>query len=356
MQLFECQHCGQPLHFENINCEACGRRLGYLPDKAVLATLEPEGDAWRSLAEDGGLYRMCGNAQYDVCNWMVPADSQDVFCAACRHNRTVPDLSMPEHMANWRKLEAAKHHLFYTLLKLGLRPATRAEDPEEGLAFDFLADIQGENGIAAVMTGHDLGLITISLAEADDAERERRRSQMHEPYRTLLGHFRHEIAHYFWDRLVRDTPVLARCREVFGDESADYAQALQDHYNNGPPAGWQQSYVSTYATAHPWEDFAETWAHYLHLVDTLETAFAFGIRVRPKIARAEELSTRVDSDPHKAESIEELMDPWIPLTVAVNSINRSMGHPDLYPFVLSPQVIAKLGFIHELIHHRPQPA
>lgn len=350
MQLFECQNCGQPLHFENTHCEACGHRLGYDPNKGTLLALTAEDGDWRAIAGDKGLYRVCANAQHDACNWLIPADSGDQFCAACRHNRTVPDLTVPENLANWRKLEAAKHHLFYTLLKLGLPLRTRTEDADEGLAFDFLADVQGENGIQAVMTGHDLGLITISLAEADDAERERRRSQMHEPYRTLLGHFRHEIAHYFWDRLVRDTPMLARCREVFGDESRDYGQALQEHYNNGPPAGWQQSYVSTYATSHPWEDFAETWAHYLHMVDTLETAHAFGIRVKPRIARAEELSTRVDIDPHYASTIEELMEPWIPLTVAINSINRSMGQPDLYPFVLSPQVVGKLGFIHELVH------
>jgi hypothetical protein len=363
MQLFQCQHCGQALFFENTHCESCGRRLGYLPAEGLLTALEPDGAAWRSLAA-GDVHGLCSNAAHDVCNWLIPAGSNEAFCAACRYNRTVPDLSLPENLASWRKLEQAKHRLFYTLLKLGLPLQTRQEDPEEGLAFDFLADPEGSDASQAVMTGHDHGLITISLAEAEDAERERRRSQMHEPYRTLLGHFRHEIAHYFWDRLVRDAPMLARCRAVFGDETRSYAEALQEHYDKGPPAGWQQSHVSAYAAAHPWEDFAETWAHYLHMVDTLETAHAFGLRVKPRIAGGEELSTRIDVDPHRASDIGELMEPWVPLTLAVNSINRSMGQPDLYPFVLSPRVIEKLGFIHDLVHapregsdlRQPQPA
>ena len=181
-------------------------------------------------------------------------------------------------MLPWRKLEAAKHRLFYTLLRLNLPIETRNENPE-GLAFDFLADQPAQSG-PKVMTGHDNGLITIALAEADDAERERRRTAMGEPYRTLLGHFRHEVGHYYWDRLVRDEGRLDPCRAVFGDDSQDYEQALQRHYAEGAPANWQENFVSAYATTHPWEDFAETWAHYLHIVDTLEMAGAFGVQRR----------------------------------------------------------------------------
>ena len=150
------------------------------------------------------------------------------------------------------------------------------------------------------MTGHDNGLITINLAEADDSERERMRRQMGEPYRTLLGHFRHEIAHYYWDRLVRDAPGIEAFRQLFGDEREDYGAALQRHYANGPPPDWQERFVTTYASTHPWEDWAETWAHYFHMVDTLETASAFGMRVRPRVTKGADLSTAIDFDPHSA--------------------------------------------------------
>jgi hypothetical protein len=209
------------------------------------------------------------------------------------------------------------------------------------------------------MTGHANGLITINLAEADDAERERQRTRMGEPYRTLLGHFRHEIAHYYWDQLIADTPHLEEFRQVFGDERSDYAAALQAHYANGAPPDWPDRFVTSYASSHPWEDFAETWAHYFHMVDTLETARAFGLIVRPRVSKGADLAMSVDFDPHHAD-MERIVDAWLPLTFAANSINRSMGQPDLYPFVLSPVVILKLTFIHNRIHaqdwrHRAMP-
>ena len=199
------------------------------------------------------------------------------------------------------------------------------------------------------MTGHDRGLITLNLSEADDSQRERQRHAMGEPYRTLLGHFRHEIAHYYWDRLISNSPSIDEFRRVFGDERQDYGQALQQHYANGAPNNWPENFVTSYASSHPWEDFAETWAHYFHIVDTLESANAFGMRVRPRVAQGADLSTAVDFDPHNA-TMERIIDSWLPLTFAVNSINRSMGLSDLYPFVLGPTVIVKLAFVHAQIH------
>jgi len=345
MKLFECQHCGQPLYFENTHCEGCGRRLGYLPSRETMAALEAdEGGGWRTPAQPGARYRLCANADYEVCNWLVDADLPDQFCAACRHNRTIPDLSLSDNAAHWRKIEVAKHRLFYTLLKLRLPLTTRPEDPD-GLAFDFIA---GPQSPSQVITGHSGGLITINLAEADDSERERQRSRMGEPYRTLLGHFRHEIAHYYWDHLVRDTAGVDEFRRIFGDERQDYSVALQQHYSNGPPADWPLQFVTAYASSHPWEDFAETWAHYFHMVDTLETANVFGLRMRPKLKSAE-LAMVVNFDPHTA-NMDRIIDAWLPLTFAFNSINRSMGMADLYPFVLEPSVIVKLAFVHERIH------
>jgi hypothetical protein len=345
MRLFECQNCGQPLFFENTSCESCGLRLGYLPERGLVTALEEAEGAWRALATPGERYRLCANAQHDVCNWLVPAESAEPFCTACRHNRTIPDLTNPENLLHWRKIEFAKHRLFYTLLRLQL-PLTTRPDDENGLAFDFLSTPVGS--AQTVLTGHAGGLITLNVSEADDPERERQRKSMAEPYRTLLGHFRHEIAHYYWDHLVAGTPAIDEFRRLFGDERDDYAAALQRYYASGPPPDWTEHFVTAYASSHPWEDFAETWAHYFHIVDTLETAFAFGIRLRPKV-KAADLAAVIDFDPHTAE-MDRIIDAWLPLTFAVNSINRSMGQPDLYPFVLAPAAIWKLAFVHDRAH------
>jgi hypothetical protein len=348
MKLFKCQHCGQIIYFENQKCEKCGHRLGYMPDAALVSALEPEDNAWRALALNGRRYRFCANAKFDVCNWLVDAASDDSYCVCCRHNRTIPDVSIQANLIAWRKIEAAKHRLFYTLLKLRLPLGPADTLAGEKLIFDFLAT--GQQGGPKVMTGHEDGLITLALEEADDVEREKRRSSMHEPYRTLLGHFRHEVGHYYWDRLVRDGDKLEPLRQVFGDERIDYEQALKRHYANGAPANWQAGFVSSYATSHPWEDFAETWAHYLHIVDTLEMAAAFGVDIHPALAKSGDLDAKVNFDPYGSGDIAHLIDTWIPLSNALNNLNRTMGQLDLYPFILSPPVIAKLAAIHDLVH------
>jgi len=347
MKLFECQNCGQPLYFENTRCESCGLSLGYLPAGESVSALRPDRTMWVALADPRGNYRYCANAAHGACNWLISADSPEQFCVACRHNRMIPDLDQPETLGHWRRIEIAKHRLFYSLLRFRLSANTKVEKPD-GLAFDFLADIPATSpGTTPVMTGHANGVITINIAEADDAERERRRQQMGEPYRTLLGHFRHEIGHYYWGRLIASTARLDEFRQIFGDERAEYDQALQGYYKSGAPADWPEHFITGYATAHPWEDFAETWAHYFHMVDTLETAAWFGLVVAPKVSKG--VAARIDFDPYKAD-MDRLIEAWIPLTFAANSMNRSMGIPDLYPFVLGPSVIAKLTFVHACIH------
>jgi hypothetical protein len=348
MKLFKCQHCGQILHFENRVCGQCQHSLGYVAERSTLYALEPDNDVWALIGANGQHYRFCANAQFDVCNWLIPVESSEQFCKSCRHNRTIPDMTVEGNLPAWRKIESAKHRLVYSILKLGLKLENRNDAPDYGLAFDFLA--VPPPGAERVMTGHDNGIITIALSEADDVEREKQRVSMHEPYRTLLGHFRHEVAHYFWDRLIRDGGHLDEFRAVFGDEQADYEQALQNHYNNGPPANWQSNYVTAYAATHPWEDFAETWAHYLHMIDTLEMAGSFGVSIKPKLAKTDVLDVEVDFDPYRAVVIGQLTDNWLPLTIMLNSLNRAMGLADPYPFILSPTAIAKLGAIHGFIH------
>jgi hypothetical protein len=351
MKLFECQQCGQLLYFENTRCERCRHVLGYLPDRVLLSALDPEGgDSWRSPVAPGQRFRFCANAAHDACNWLLPADAVETFCSACRLSRTIPNLETPDYRLRWQRLEAAKHRLVYGLMQFGLPLVSKAEDPQAGLAFDFLADSnQAFHVSARVVTGHNCGLITINIAEADDAERERRRRDMGEPYRTLLGHFRHEIGHYYWERLVKDSPWVEQFRAAFGDEREDYAARLDRYYAEGAAPSWSDRFVSAYAAMHPWEDWAETWAHYLHIVDTLETANAFGLRVRPNAGRDPALATEVDLDPYRTDDFAALVQSWLPLTYALNSLNQSMGQPPLYPFVLVPKVIDKLRFVHDLI-------
>ena len=357
MKIFQCQACDQPVTFESTVCDSCERRLGYVCDRHAVSALEPCGEGergplFRAYAHPGRKYRPCANAAHDACNWMVPEESDEAYCVTCRHNRVVPDLRVPANLDRWRQIEAAKHRLFYSLLRLELPLVTRLEY-SDGLAFDFLVDpAETQSPGPPVMTGHLDGLITLSIAEADDVERERRRKLFGEFYRTLLGHFRHEIGHYFWNLLVRFDPSLPAFRALFGDESIDYGMSLARHHAEGPPPDWQENFVSAYATAHPWEDFAETFAHYLHIVDTLETASAFEIRLRPKLrgGEGEANPVTVDFDPYETPDFQRVVEAWLPLTYAVNSLNRSMGQPPLYPFKLTPAVIAKLAFVHERIY------
>ncbi len=351
MKLYKCQSCGNVLYFENRVCGQCGHQLAYLPERLTLSAVEPIGDmTWKPLAMPGEARMLCINSQYDACNWFVPPGTMDAFCVACRHNRMVPDLSQPENVNAWRVLEMAKHRLFYSLLRWKLPLKTVLEDPAHGLSFEFLSDAPPTVPGPKVLTGHDEGKITIAVIEADDVEREKRRRAMGEPYRTVLGHFRHEVGHHYWDILVRDAGKLDECRAVFGDDSQDYGAALQRHYQEGAPPDWQDSFVTQYATAHPWEDFAETWAHYLHIVDTLEMVAASGMTVRPKIDKTGTYSAEVDFEPYEAETVQQIIDVWLPYVFSINNVNRAMGANDLYPFVLAPPVMTKLGFIHDLVH------
>ena len=250
----------------------------------------------------------------------------------------------------WARLEAAKRRLIHSLLCLGLPVSGKAEDPQCGLAFDFLADPDpGTPGTISAWTGHLNGVITINVAETDDAEREKRRLQMQEPYRTLLGHFRHESGHYFWDRLIQGTDWIEGFRRLFGDERPDYGQSLHRHQQQGAPGDWANSFVSAYASAHPWEDWAETWAHYLHMTDTLETALECGLSLQPRRSNEQVWKPEIADVGQQALSFDEMVERWFPLTYVMNNLNRCMGLQDTYPFVLAPPVLNKLRFVHEVV-------
>ena len=279
MKTFQCT-CAQPLFFHNTKCLACGLEVAYDPTLPDLRALTAVGDGTWALAGDtrepAPAFRFCEHRTDAVlCNWLVPADEDATKCLSCRLTRTIPDLSRAGNPKRLAALESAKRELLYSLLTYGLPIDEKVDGQSGGLAFDFLESIPGE---AAVLTGHSDGLITINVAEADGDYREQHREAMHEPYRTLLGHFRHEVGHHYWDVMIRDTEWLPRFRELFGDERADYGEALARHYA-GVPADWQERFISSYASSHPWEDWAESWAHYMHMRSTLETAASYGIDI-----------------------------------------------------------------------------
>jgi len=288
--------------------------------------------------DDGATWVDCANRELAGCNWL--AERSGGLCCSCALTRTRPRDADAAGLGAFVVAERAKRRALVQLMELGL-PGIR----QGSLAFDLLSSTERR-----VTTGHADGVITIDLAESDDARREARRAQLGEPYRTMLGHLRHELGHYMQPRLVVGDEAWAACRRLFADDRTDYREALERHYADGPPTDWQERYVSAYATMHPWEDWAETFAHYLHITDTLETAAEFGVVVEgPRAAAADaELAAAPRTEPRAHEFV-TILENWLPLTYALNAINRSMGRDDLYPFTLAPVVVDKLSFVHERV-------
>ena len=331
MRPFACGTCRSLVFFENTSCETCGSMLGFdrgARDLVVLSEATP----------------ICANRALIDCNWIAGAPGE--LCSSCELTRTRPADSDAAGMLAFRRTEEAKRRLVYQLDDLGLPTTPRTQDPDHGLAFDLLS-----SRFEPVTTGHDSGVITIDMAEGDDGFRERLRVQLAEPYRTLLGHLRHEIGHWYWDVLVDDTPFLDAFHDLFGDETRDYAQSLEEHYGKPMDDSWVEDHVSHYAAAHPWEDWAESFAHYLHVRDTVQTAAAFGTRIDgPDLDLSVAWDAAVEATPtEEVYGFDELIREWSPLVLVLNSLNRSMGKQDLYPFVLRPRVLEKLRFVHVVV-------
>jgi hypothetical protein len=325
MLSFACGHCGHLVFFENTRCLNCSTPQGFVPERLELVALE---------GEAAELHR-CTNQTLAACNWMVPR--VDELCRSCELTRTRPNDADPVGLAEFARAEAAKRRVIFQLLDLGLPGVARGE-----LSFDLLS-----SGQQPVTTGHADGLITIDLAESDDAAREKRRSELDEPYRTMLGHLRHELGHYFQPLIVCGDEEWEACRELFGDEREDYGAALERHYEQATPEDWPERFVSAYATMHPWEDWAETFAHYLHIRDTLQTAAEYGVTVKGPRAVTTDRSLKATPQLEAGgRGFDEVLDNWLPLTYALNAVNRSMGLDDLYPFTLAEAVIKKLRFVH----------
>lgn len=336
MRDFTCPNCGQRLAFENSLCLNCGSSLGFSLDDMALLVIAPTEESEHAGAVDEHEYQLCVNLHLAECNWLVEKSPVAKLCVSCALTRTRPSDADTIALAAFAAAERAKRRLIAELHELKLPVVGRDVDPEFGLAFDLLS-----SQFEKVFTGHADGVITLDLAEGDDAHREQLRISMDEPYRTLLGHFRHEIGHYYFYRLVARSPrYLERFRALFGDPDLDYQAALDRHYSQGAPTGWEDDYVSSYATMHPAEDWAETFAHYLHIRDTLDTAAAFGF------APANATYDRRFLGPSGFDTV---IDMWLPLSWALNMVNRSMGKEDLYPFVLPPPVLNKMRFIHTVV-------
>jgi len=339
MRTFTCDSCNGSLYFENDTCLACGQKVGFRPAEMTMCTV--------AAATAAGLHPCRNWTQYGACNWFAAAHSATGgdYCIACELNDVVPDLADPRRRALWADTERAKRRLIFSLLQLRL--PLKGLRAKQALRFRLLADGRVDTGAVdppeqqPIHIGHDNGSLTIDVGEADDAHREAMRKRMHEPYRTMLGHLRHEIGHYYWYVLVDGTPLLPGFRALFGDEQNNYDAALRSHYASGPPNAWQQWFVSAYASAHPWEDFAETWAHYIHILDTLETASASMLAIGGRAI--------VSPLPLVAERrFVSILDAWRPLSVCLNQLNRSLGIRDAYPFAVADRVIEKLTFVHEI--------
>lgn len=335
MKRFYCD-CGQEVYFQNTYCGNCGRDLGF--DPVTLTLLCGHRELGRFISQDSNhqtrTHKACSNHIDPLqCNWLLHEEDSQNQCVSCRATQTIPDLSQSKNPLRWQKLEQAKRRLYYTLLSLELDVRGRDEH-ENGLAFQFLED-QRTNphvNIEHVLTGHNNGLITLNAAEADEGFLHTMKEAMNEPYRTLLGHFRHEVGHYYWMLLLKDE-FLVQFRRVFGDERFDYQRALSTYYEHGPARDWSVSFISGYATSHPLEDWAETWAHYLHITDTLDSAHAYGL---------------TDYEPCKND-FDTWVAQWNHVSKVMNALNRSMGLADAYPFVLTPIILSKLRFIDQLI-------
>jgi hypothetical protein len=362
VRTFGCEVCGARVAFENTSCLTCGSSLAFsLSARRVVALRAgADGRPEYRLGAGTAIERPCANEVVAACNWLADEDAANGLCLSCRLTRTRPGDDDEDGLSAFVRAEAAKRRLVYQLLDLGLPVLPWMDDADHGLAVDLLSSRD-----RSVITGHADGVITLDLAEGDDPHREAVRVKLNEAYRTLLGHLRHESGHYYWDRLTGGPDQVAGFRELFGDERADYGEAIVRHYDEGPPPGWEQNYVSAYATMHPWEDWAETFAHYLHLRDLLQTANSYGLAVRRRVGdglsagiKAGGFDTLDDLDAvGDQRGVGALVDRWLPLSYALNAVNRSLGKDDLYPFVLTPPVIAKLDAVHtavrRVVGHQP---
>lgn len=337
MRLFSCPVCQQQVYFDNSVCLGCGSEIAFAPDLMEMVTVGGADEAHRYCTQ---------RTTADICNWAIEAADPIERCRSCRLTGAQ---SVVGADALRGRAEAAKRQVLYTLLQLGVPFAPKMGDDDlQGLRFVWTLPSAG----AATFTGQQNGTITLNLNEADDAHREATRVSFGEPQRTVLGHLRHELSHYFFHRFVEGWPAIDTFRSTFGDERADYTAALQQHYEQGPRADWQQHFISAYASSHPWEDWAETCAHYLLMVEAVDTAGAWGLRLASAASPPVQPGEAAAMVP-----VERLvLDQWLPLARFLNAMSRSLGLPDSYPYLLPPPVLGKLRLVQHALTARGQSA
>jgi hypothetical protein len=342
MKRYQCT-CGNGLFFENSTCVNCKRDVGWCPTCRRIVPLDkgPDGLLVCGQPDCAAPVLKCRNyAEQNVCNRCVPREGKvgPALCDYCRFNHVIPDLTIPVNKSRWARIERAKRRALYDFDFLGLPYGTAADGVSPPLKFDFKTDAKDpalkkyrpvDNG-EQVMTGHDNGVVTINLREADPVEREKARIAFGEAHRTLVGHFRHEMGHYVWDVAIKGKKEPA-CAALFGDHTVPYDEALKAYYANGPKPNWPEAYVSGYATMHAWEDWAETFANYLDLVATLDTA-ENGALV-PQLDWAD---------------FDAMASTYATLGVSLNELNRGIGLIDFLPEILVGPVRHKMAFIHAL--------
>jgi hypothetical protein len=349
LKVFHCTHCEHLVFFENATCVRCQHTLAYLQDRELVGALNPLPDGkWQCIVGDQQpLYRLCDNyARESVCNWAIPEQDPHSLCYSCRFTHVLPDLGQPANRTAWYKLEVAKRRLLYTLVRLGAAPISKADDSEKGLAFAFLADTS-EVGTAPILTGHANGTITINVAEADDVERERRRAQLHEPYRALLGHFRHESGHYYWDRLIKDGPAL----ETFRELSATNGRIMRMRFTTIISKVRRQTGRAILSPPMPRHIPGRTGQKrgLTIFTSSIRLKQQCGLALRPHRSDEPKLKHGLDPTVRGGQSFDQLLESWFPLTYILNNLNRGLGLPDGYPFVLSPSAIDKLRFVHSTV-------
>ncbi|NII71105.1 putative zinc-binding metallopeptidase [Microbacterium ulmi] len=337
-----CPHCRHFVYLDRLACPNCEAELGY-----HILSRQFYGIRNGQAVIDDETWYTCSNREWG-CNWLVWEGAPAGRCFSCRLTRARPDADDTVALEKLANVEEAKRRLLLQLGDLGLPIVPWSVEPG-GLGFDLISSLSRGR---PVMIGHANGIITIDLAESLDDRREALRVRLGEPYRTILGHLRHEVGHYYQNVLLTDDELWARCRELFGDERDSYKDALARHYSFGAPANWQESFISEYATMHPWEDFAETFAHYLHLTGTLQTAAAIGIHLDAAVTNLRDTDV-VPQESYRDEPVQQLLTDWEWMSQAFNRINRSMGFGDLYPFDMVAPVKRKLGFVHEIVTRAP---
>lgn len=347
MKIFECPNCLNPLSFESTQCARCGHAVGYLKQYSELKLLVP-GEDGKIHTEEGRTFQYCQHYQYGVCNWLVPTDSAHSLCDVCRLDQNFPEINSEDQRAIWKEMEQAKHRIIYSLNRLNLPVVSKIDAPDHGLSFEFLTE---EYPSSPARNGYSNGLITINLSRADARSTGSLHHRIEEHHGSIMSFLRHETGQYYWEQLVlSNRAILQTFRDLFGDEIPDYTEALNQHHQLGPPDNWQKNYSSKYATFHARADWAETWSHYLYLMDLLESAYVLGLSIRPNLQSASSMSMYASFDPYKETEFEKILDAIIPLNFAVSHLNQNTEQPNLFSFSIPEPVIRKLRFVHQLLH------